>query len=83
MHPLIKQITAMVVVAVALICLGFASTQSHRGRRGTVNVIYSFAGDEDGEYADTDLETDSAGKFTARQCSEETLEEPFFSSANA
>ena len=65
MHPLIKQITAMVVVAVALICLGFASTRRAfaAGAGGTVNVIYSFAGDEDGEYADTDLETDSAGNI--------------------
>jgi len=28
-----------------------------------VNVIYSFGGDEDGEYADTDLETDRAGNI--------------------
>ena len=65
MHPLIKQITPTVVVAVVLICLGHAPARKAlaAGAGGPVNVIYSFAGDEDGEYADTDLETDAAGNI--------------------
>ena len=31
---------------------------------GTPQVIYSFAGEDDGEYTDTDLVIDSAGKPT-------------------
>ena len=30
---------------------------------GATNVIYSFAGDDDGEYADTDLAIDKAGNL--------------------
>jgi uncharacterized repeat protein (TIGR03803 family) len=65
MHSLIKKTTAMVAFAIVLICLGPASVRTAvaAGAGGTVNVIYSFAGDEDGEYADTDLETDGAGNI--------------------
>jgi uncharacterized repeat protein (TIGR03803 family) len=34
-----------------------------KARASTTEVIYSFLGDEDGEYADTDLDIDSAGNL--------------------
>ena len=43
-----------------LICVGLGLPTTVFG--GT-NVIYSFAGDEDGEYADTDLAIDKAGNL--------------------
>ena len=43
-----------------LICVGLGLPTTVFG--GT-NVIYSFAGDEDGEYADTDLAIDNAGNL--------------------
>jgi uncharacterized repeat protein (TIGR03803 family) len=62
MHPLMKKITGIIIVTVVLLCIGPAPARKAvaAGAGGTVNVIYSFAGDEDGEYADTDLETDDA-----------------------
>ena len=52
-----------VVLALTCLCLGPASKAIRAVPTETVNVIYSFAGDADGEYADTDLETDSAGNI--------------------
>ena len=67
MQPLIqlKQTTLLFVVICALTCLWFgpASKATPVIPVQTVNVIYGFGGDEDGEYADTDLETDSAGNI--------------------
>ena len=56
----LKRITLIFFVALVLTCVGLGLPTTVFG--GT-NVIYSFAGDEDGEYADTDLETDSAGNI--------------------
>jgi uncharacterized repeat protein (TIGR03803 family) len=53
----------LVVLALICLCLGSASKAISAIPAASVNVIYSFAGDEDGEYADTDLETDSAGNI--------------------
>src|SRR5437762_11304718 len=47
-------------VVLILICVGLGLPTTVFG--GT-NVIYSFAGDEDGEYADTDLAIDKAGNL--------------------
>ncbi len=40
-----------------------AALPGHSARAATTQVIYSFAGDEDGEYTDTDLVMDSAGNL--------------------
>src|ERR1700747_2123706 len=53
----------LVVLPLMCLCLGRAPNATGAIPAGIVNVIYSFAGDEDGEYADTDLETDSAGNI--------------------
>jgi uncharacterized repeat protein (TIGR03803 family) len=52
----------MFLVMLALTCfwLGPSSKATDVIPVQAVDVIYSFAGDEDGEYADTDLETDNA-----------------------
>jgi uncharacterized repeat protein (TIGR03803 family) len=67
MKPLIqlKRATPAFLIALALSCLvpGLAPKAIGVIPAGTVNVIYSFAGGGDGEYADTDLETDSAGNI--------------------
>src|SRR5205823_9098283 len=67
MYPIIqlKQTALVLFVMLALICLGSGLNPKAvaAGSGGTVNVIYSFAGDEDGEYADTDLEIDRAGNI--------------------
>ena len=56
----LKRITLVFFVALVLTCLGLGLPTTAFG--GT-NVIYSFAGDEDGEYADTDLAIDKAGNL--------------------
>src|SRR5256885_4680682 len=56
----LQRITLVFFVALVLTCLGLGSLTTAFG--GT-NVIYSFAGDEDGEYADTDLAIDKAGNL--------------------
>src|SRR5207245_245330 len=56
----LKRITPIFFVALVLTCVGLGLSTTVFG--GT-NVIYSFAGDEDGEYADTDLEADGAGNI--------------------
>jgi len=56
----LKRMTLIFFVALVLTCVGLGLPTTVFG---ATNVIYSFAGDEDGEYADTDLETDSAGKI--------------------
>src|SRR6478672_2101512 len=60
-----RQTTPVFFVMLALTCLWLGPSPKATGviPVQTVNVIYSFAGDEDGEYADTDLETDSAGNI--------------------
>src|SRR5215216_5698064 len=67
MYPVtqLKQIAPVLFVTLVLICLapGLSRKAVAAGAGGTVNVIYSFAGDEDGEYADTDLEADRAGNI--------------------
>src|SRR5947207_9175763 len=67
MKPVIqlKQATPLFLVVLALTCLWVGSAPKAIGVLPvqSVNVIYSFAGEEDGEYADTDLETDSAGNI--------------------
>ena len=64
MKPLIH-LTPIFLVVLALTCLLIGPAPKAIGVLPveTVNVIYGFAGDEDGEYADTDLETDSAGNI--------------------
>ncbi|HEY4257003.1 MAG TPA: choice-of-anchor tandem repeat GloVer-containing protein [Candidatus Udaeobacter sp.] len=64
MKPVIH-LTPIFLVVLALTCLLVGQVPKAIGVLPveTVNVIYSFAGDEDGEYADTDLETDSAGNI--------------------
>src|SRR5215467_1213381 len=56
-RPLSLAIWILGIFALALIPLRAAHAVS------TEQVIYSFAGDEDGEYADTDLITDTAGNI--------------------
>src|ERR1043166_517576 len=67
MKPLtrFRQITPVFLVMLVLTWLWLGQGLKANGvtPKQTVNVIYSFAGDEDGEYADTDLETDSAGNI--------------------
>jgi uncharacterized repeat protein (TIGR03803 family) len=67
MNPLIqlKRATPAFLIALALSCLvpGLAPKAIGVIPAETVNVIYNFAGGGDGEYADTDLETDSAGNI--------------------
>jgi len=41
----------------------FVGTGQHIAGAATTNIIYSFAGGEDGEYADTDLVRDAAGNL--------------------
>jgi uncharacterized repeat protein (TIGR03803 family) len=53
----------LIVSALTCLCLGRALKATGAIPAEIVDVIYSFAGDEDGEYADTDLETDSAGNI--------------------
>src|SRR5436309_7402821 len=67
MKPVIhlKQATPLFLVVLALTCLWVGSAPKAIGVLPvqSVNVIYSFAGEEDGEYAVTDSETDSAGNI--------------------
>ena len=67
MNPLIqlKHTTPVFLVVLALTCLWLGPASKAIGiiPAETVNVIYSFAGGVDGEYADTDLETDGAGNI--------------------
>ena len=56
----LKRITLIFFVALVLTCLGLGlPTTGFGGSSG----IYSFAGDEDGEYADTDLAIDGQGNL--------------------
>src|SRR3984893_2669699 len=61
----LKHTTPVFFVALTLTCLwlGPASKAIGAAPAESVNVIYSFAGGEDGEYADTDLETDGPGNI--------------------
>ncbi|PYK41453.1 MAG: hypothetical protein DME60_03220 [Verrucomicrobia bacterium] len=52
-HP-----ATMVSLFTAILLLGISATQA-----STTEVIYSFAGDEDGEYTDTDVAIDTAGNL--------------------
>ena len=67
MNPLLRltKATPLFLVALALTCLWLGPAAKAIGviPAQAINVIYSFAGDEDGEYADTDLETDCAGNI--------------------
>src|SRR5207302_3594203 len=56
----LERTTLVFFVAAVLTCVGLGLPTTVLG--GT-NVIYSFAGDEDGEYADTDLAIDKAGNL--------------------
>jgi uncharacterized repeat protein (TIGR03803 family) len=56
----LKRITLVFFVALVLTCLGLGLPTTAFGGS---SVIYSFAGDEDGEYADTDLAIDKAGNL--------------------
>src|SRR2546430_6919324 len=51
------------LVALACVVLSPAPKAFGVTPASTINVIYSFAGDEDGEYTDTDLVIDSAGNL--------------------
>ena len=53
----------LVVLVLTLLWLGLSPKAIGDMPAQTVDVIYSFAGGEDGEYADTDLETDGAGNI--------------------
>jgi len=53
----------LVVLALTFVWLGLSPKAIGDMPVQTVDVIYSFAGGEDGEYADTDLETDGAGNI--------------------
>jgi uncharacterized repeat protein (TIGR03803 family) len=53
----------LVVLVLTFLSLGLSPKAIGDMPVQTVDVIYSFAGDEDGEYADTDLETDGAGNI--------------------
>ena len=46
-----------------LVLLATATLWANRARAATVEVIYSFAGDDDGEYCDTDVAVDAAGNL--------------------
>ena len=50
-----------ILIPLALSLAWFALSSAASAQ--TINVIYSFAGDEDGEYTDTDLVIDSAGNL--------------------
>jgi len=67
MKPVIhvKHATPVLIVVLTLTCLWIGPAPKAIGLIPvqSVNVIYSFAGEEDGEYADTDLEMDSAGNI--------------------
>jgi uncharacterized repeat protein (TIGR03803 family) len=67
MNPLIqlKETTPVFLVVLVLTFFWLGLSPKAIGDRPvqTVDVIYSFAGDEDGEYADTDLEADDAGIY--------------------
>jgi uncharacterized repeat protein (TIGR03803 family) len=52
---------AFILIPLALTLAWFALCSAASAQ--TINVIYSFAGDEDGEYTDTDLVIDSAGNL--------------------
>src|SRR5437899_840401 len=54
-----------VLLTLALVCvvLSLASKAFGVTPASTINVIYSFAGDQDGEYTDTDLIIDGAGNL--------------------
>ena len=54
-----------VLLTLALVCvvLSLASKAFGVTPASTINVIYSFAGEQDGEYTDTDLVIDSAGNL--------------------
>jgi hypothetical protein len=56
----LTRMTLVFFVALVLTCVGLGLPTT--GFAAT-NVIYSFAGDEDGEYADTDLAIDKAGNL--------------------
>src|SRR5437667_11593718 len=57
---LVMRLNRLFYAVLVLTCVGLGLPTSVVG--GT-NVIYSFAGDEDGEYADTDLAIDKAGNL--------------------
>src|SRR2546421_301191 len=57
---LLIRLKRLFFVVLVLTCVGLGLPTTVFG--GT-NVIYSFAGDEDGEYADTDLAIDGAGNL--------------------
>src|SRR5438552_12880184 len=57
---LLIRLKRLFFVVLVLTCVGLGLPTTVFG--GT-NVIYSFAGDEDGEYADTDLAIDKAGNL--------------------
>src|SRR5438552_14734554 len=54
-----------VLLTLALVCVVLSPAPKAFGvtPASTINVIYSFAGDQDGEYTDTDLVIDSAGNL--------------------
>jgi len=54
--------TALQMLATASVASLFVPA-GHVAHAATTTVIYSFAGDEDGEYADTDLVRDAAGNL--------------------
>ncbi|HEY1769390.1 MAG TPA: choice-of-anchor tandem repeat GloVer-containing protein [Chthoniobacterales bacterium] len=49
--------------AAAFLCCGIVTLLFNFASASTTQIIYSFAGDEDGEYADTDIALDSAGNI--------------------
>ena len=56
----LKAIAPLSFAALVMACVGLGSGPT---AHGGMNLIYSFAGDEDGEYADTDLAIDKAGNL--------------------
>ena len=53
----------LTLLLLALCCFALSPAARAAAPASTINVIYSFVGDEDGEYTDTDLVIDSAGNL--------------------
>jgi uncharacterized repeat protein (TIGR03803 family) len=54
---------ATTILLLALCCFALSPAVRAAAPASTINVIYSFSGDQDGEYTDTDLVIDGAGNL--------------------
>jgi uncharacterized repeat protein (TIGR03803 family) len=63
--PITYHYSLITILFLALCCFALSPAPKAFGvtPASTINVIYSFAGDEDGEYTDTDLVIDRAGNL--------------------